>query len=190
LNHPREGRDVAEDEYFAQLTSGPDNRRESGSAAQRKASSSAIGLESDEDEDEDDLFPLAHADQEDEPIHRSVEQFPTIVHAEPSAKSREGLLQEFQSSESEAEATSPEVGGTPEGETPESATGPSEDRWIQRATSVDYGKGHARHISAGSAKLLDLPRRASVDSKRLSSASGDKAATGQGEPADVEEEKQ
>lgn len=36
---------------------------------------------------------------------------------------------------------------------------------VQRAKSVQMGKGHARNFSAGSAKLLDITPRASVDSK-------------------------
>ncbi|TLD27371.1 hypothetical protein PspLS_05104 [Pyricularia sp. CBS 133598] len=39
---------------------------------------------------------------------------------------------------------------------------------IHRATSVNLGKGHARRISAGSAILLDLSPRASMDAKRAS----------------------
>jgi hypothetical protein len=185
VDDPREESDVTEDPYFARLTPGAEDRRESGPAVQRKPSSSAMGFVSDVDSDEggEDAFPLARANMGEERIHKSVEHFPTIVHAEPSAKSKEGLLQEFQSSESEA--TSPNVAGTPEDETPESAT---EDRFIHRATSVDYGKGHARHISAGSAKLLDL-RRGSVDSKRLSTASGEKLTANQGESAVAEERK-
>jgi len=39
---------------------------------------------------------------------------------------------------------------------------------VRRATSVDLGKAHVRHISAGSARLLDLGSRASGESKRMS----------------------
>jgi hypothetical protein len=39
---------------------------------------------------------------------------------------------------------------------------------LQRATSVDYKAAHMRHISAGSAKLLDLKPRPSGESKRMS----------------------
>ncbi|OKL58013.1 hypothetical protein UA08_06485 [Talaromyces atroroseus] len=44
----------------------------------------------------------------------------------------------------------------------------SETVEVKRALSVDLGRGHkhARQISAGSAKLLDIPRRASVGSSR------------------------
>lgn len=45
-----------------------------------------------------------------------------------------------------------------------------EEAGVQRATSVNLGKGHARHISAGSAKLLDISPRDSVDAKGQTSA--------------------
>ncbi|OAX78283.1 hypothetical protein ACJ72_07412 [Emergomyces africanus] len=41
------------------------------------------------------------------------------------------------------------------------------DSELRRAMSVDLGKQHVRHISAGSAKLLEIPRRAS-ETRRLS----------------------
>jgi len=39
---------------------------------------------------------------------------------------------------------------------------------LQRATSINLGKDHVRHISAGSARLLSISPRSSVDTKRLS----------------------
>jgi hypothetical protein len=39
---------------------------------------------------------------------------------------------------------------------------------MQRATSINLGKGHVRNFSAGSAKLLNLTPRSSVDGKRRS----------------------
>ncbi|EER38293.1 conserved hypothetical protein [Histoplasma capsulatum var. duboisii H88] len=44
------------------------------------------------------------------------------------------------------------------------------DSEVRRATSVDLGKQHVRHISAGSAKLLEISRRAS-ETRRLSAGS-------------------
>ncbi|KAK4032240.1 hypothetical protein C8A01DRAFT_20666 [Parachaetomium inaequale] len=41
----------------------------------------------------------------------------------------------------------------------------SDDIGLQRATSIDYGKAHARRISAGSARLLSITPRSSVDAK-------------------------
>lgn len=40
-----------------------------------------------------------------------------------------------------------------------------EEAGLQRATSVNLGKGHVRKISAGSAKLLEISPRSSVDAK-------------------------
>lgn len=43
-----------------------------------------------------------------------------------------------------------------------------ENASLERAHSVSVAKGHGRNYSAGSARLLDITPRASVDSKRLS----------------------
>ena len=86
----------------------------------------------------------------------AVGRHPTVVHREPRAKSREGLLNDFdEDSASEA---------------PETPDSPNPNDGLQRATSIDLGKKHARHMSAGSARLLDLKPRASTDQKRNSLA--------------------
>jgi len=96
--------------------------------------------------------------------HGTVGKHPTIVRHGPGPriKSREGLLNDFQAEES-AESS-------PTGDSPVSQDVPYPQ--IQRATSVDIGKGHARHISAGSARLLNLPPRSSQEIKRISTSSG------------------
>src|SRR3569833_2515118 len=43
-----------------------------------------------------------------------------------------------------------------------------EEAGLHRATSIYLGQAHARHISAGSAMLLELSPRSSVDAKRKS----------------------
>ena len=103
--------------------------------------------------------------------HSAVGRHPTIVRQGARAKSREGLLNEFTAGEG-SQDTSP-IGDSPDGQA-DSPDTPS----IQRATSVDIGKGHARHISAGSARLLNLPARLSVDMKRMSASSGERSALG------------
>lgn len=122
--------------------------------------------------DSDDEFvfhpaPAALA-QEEGKWHGAVGKHPTIVSQGPGkrAKSREGLLNEYQNAEESGESS-------PSGDSPVNAENayPS----IQRATSVDVGKGHARHISAGSARLLNLPPRSSADMKRLSASSGERS---------------
>ena len=129
---------------------------------------------------------------EDEPTTTwhggSMARHPTIVRQTPAqrARSREGLLNEFANATPEEEqsaaivqkpgpTTSPQTAQLPTptsdlsmSPTSDSPTGPDtqhERSFIERAKSVDLGKGHVRHISAGSAKLLDLP------SKRLSGTS-------------------
>ncbi|PGH26936.1 hypothetical protein AJ80_01318 [Polytolypa hystricis UAMH7299] len=90
-------------------------------------------------------------------LHESVGKRPQLISLEgrARARSREGLLTDFSMVESEPNSAEP-------------ADSPIE---IQRATSVDFGKKHARHISAGSAKLLDIPRRSS-DLKGLTPGGG------------------
>lgn len=87
-------------------------------------------------------------------------QVPTVVQTRTAErmKSREGLLNSFGE---EAESDDGEGTG---GETSPVET-PAE---MQRATSINLGKGHVRNFSAGSAKLLNLTPRSSVDAKRRS----------------------
>ena len=106
-----------------------------------------------------------------------VGRHPTIVRRNLRAKSREGLLEDFQTLDdspgSSPSAYSPD--DTPSHFRDAQAAGSS----IHRATSVDLGKsGHARHISAGSARLLDLPPRSSGELKRLSSGSLERSPLG------------
>ena len=84
------------------------------------------------------------------------------THAAERMKSREGLLKSFgEEGESDLQAVSP---------TSDSDGNGAEDvnEGLHRATSVNLGKGHARHISAGSARLLSLSSRSSVEAKRTS----------------------
>jgi hypothetical protein len=87
----------------------------------------------------------------------------TVVHADRNrdmAKSREGLLNTFGEVDQEEEYS--------EGDDP--VEDDEKEGGLQRATSINLGSGHARHISAGSAKLLDLSPRGSMDSRRRSSS--------------------
>ncbi len=122
------------------------------------------------DSDDESVFhpaPAAIA-QEEGKWHGAVGKHPTIVRQGPGkrAKSREGLLNDFQNAEESGDSS-------PSGDSPVSPENPYSS--IQRATSVDIGKGHARHISAGSARLLNLPPRSSADMKRLSASSGERS---------------
>ncbi|KAL8666245.1 MAG: hypothetical protein Q9202_001513 [Teloschistes flavicans] len=140
------------------------------------------GLAGDSD-DEMELHPAPEAIAEEEgKWHGGVGRQPTIVRqgAGARARSREGLLNDFLAGE-ESQETSPIV-DSPGGQT-ESPDSPS----IQRATSVDFGKQHARHISAGSARLLNLPARSSGEVKRLSGSSGERSVHGSPSPRRVYE---
>ena len=122
------------------------------------------------DSDDESVFhpaPAAIA-QEEGTWHSAVGKHPTIVRQGPGkrARSKEGLLNDFQNAEESEESS-------PSGDSPVSPENAYSS--IQRATSVDLGKGHARHISAGSARLLNLPPRSSADMKRLSASSGERS---------------
>lgn len=93
-------------------------------------------------------------------------QVPTVVqpHGVDRMKSREGLLNTF-GEEPEVEAESDDGEATDGQASPSPVESPIE---MQRATSVHLGKGHVRNFSAGSARLLELTPRSSVDGKRRS----------------------
>ena len=104
---------------------------------------------------------------------------PNIVQRTPYAKSREGLLEEFSNAEeiSPVSPISPESPDSPE----------KEPTSVHRATSVDYGrKGHVRQLSAGSARLLDIPARTSTEAKRSSLTSSERARSPLSETHDEE----
>ena len=161
-----------DDEHFRRLTPQPDECRsaQSGDVFAQKPSSTAIAATAESDtEDELQSSPVEPTFREEENIiHTGVGRQPTVVHRQPRVKSAEGLLSYF-----EADDDSPGTSPSNIEETPEKES-PTDDKpaLVQRARSVDLGKGHARHLGAGSAKLLDIPaKRASVDHKRASSAS-------------------
>jgi hypothetical protein len=167
-----EENDVAEDEYFSQLTPAPEEvRRSSSASATRKASSTIIDPAGEgERSPEPEVPPLP--DRAGETWHGSVGRQAMIVRHSSRAKSNEGLLNEFLADE--AEPSSPEdEGDAPDFEAPAEEF---QDSPLMRARSVDYGKGHARHISAGSARLLDI-RRSSVQSEGLSTGEKSPSAT-------------
>lgn len=116
--------------------------------------------------------PLAVSHDEGK-LHSAVGKQPTIVRQGALAKSREGLLNDFQAAEYSAEEDSP-TGDSQIGQ-PFEPTLARENSFIHRATSIDLGKGHVRHISAGSAKLLNLLPRNSGEMKRVSTASGERS---------------
>jgi hypothetical protein len=167
-----EENDVAEDEYFHQLTPAPEETRRTSLASERRKASSTI-IDPDREgghPPEPEVPPLP--DRAGETWHGSVGRQAMIVRHTNRAKSNEGLLNEFLADE--VEPSSPEdEGDAPNFETPAEEL---QESPLMRARSVDYGKGHARHISAGSARLLDI-RRSSVQSEGLSTGEKSPSAT-------------
>lgn len=153
-----------EQRYMGSLTPA---REEQPGVSERKqpymGAAARIGGDSD-DESSFQPAPFGLDAREAGTWHGTVGKHPTIVRHGPGPriKSREGLLNDFQAEES--------AGSSPSGDSPVSPDLPYPQ--IQRATSVDIGKGHARHISAGSARLLNLPPRSSQEIKRFSTSSG------------------
>ena len=96
---------------------------------------------------------------------------PNIVERGSAAKSREGLLDDYGAEEVSPISPSP-IDDSPADLSNKQLPSFSAASSVHRATSVEYGKrGHARHLSAGSVKLLDIPPRSSTEQKRLSGIS-------------------
>ena len=159
-----EEHEVTNDEYFNRLSPPLEDRRDSSISALRKPSSTAIDLRGERGSSPAPEL-LQSADQMNETWHGSVGRQPEIVRHSSRAKSREGLLNEYRADEATtyggSSAEEDDDVSIHDFETPAEEYRESP---ILRAKSVEY-KGHARHISAGSARLLDI-RRASTVSER------------------------
>lgn len=158
---------IPDDEYFRRLTPQPDDHRSSAQSDDlmaRKASSTAMAA-MDTSVLSDETLPTSEPSSDEELVKNVPGRQPTIVHRQPRVKSTEGLVSYYQATPAE-ERTSAEM---VEQDSPISE---SEPVIVQRAKSIDFGKHHTRQLSAGSAKLLDIPaRRSSVDPKRTSLSS-------------------
>ena len=149
---------IAEDEYFSRLSPGPDDQHKIHRQSAANPSS-----------DEEDGGSMGSPVSSEQTKWGAVARHPTVVHREPRAKSREGLLNEYDV----------DSGSEPPGETLQEMSdnrksyGFSKDLIeedepsVHRASSIDLGRGHVRHISAGSARLLELKK--SADGRRMSS---------------------
>ncbi|KAK4248320.1 hypothetical protein C7999DRAFT_13755 [Corynascus novoguineensis] len=139
---PNDDMDIMDDDYLSRLTPSHGDR----SAWNRKSTGEA----------------RPSSDWGEEEAHwGSVEgQLPTVVRSQAAGrvKSREGLLRSFGD---DGEAILGQMNA-------EDNSDSSDDVGLQRATSIDYGKAHARRISAGSARLLSISSRSSVDAKQTS----------------------
>jgi hypothetical protein len=170
FNNSFEELGMADDEYFKRLTPQPDEFRRSNLSSEllgRKASSTAMATldaaaESDED---DEPTPSARRSEDSEHVKAGVARQPTVIHRNIRVKSAEGLLTMF-----DADADLPEESRKTldmEPDSPQSDDS-GEQATVQRAKSVDFGKHHVRHLSAGSAKLLDIKRTSTASHSRLS----------------------
>ncbi|KAL9118162.1 MAG: hypothetical protein Q9187_005296 [Circinaria calcarea] len=173
LGNSEENLDNADDGYFTRLTPGT----ESGlSSRQPSYSKRKVNRVEDVDPNLVSRSSLA-IHTEGATLHGDVARYPTIIRRSPRIKSREGLLDDFQAGEeSPGSAYS---GDSPTGDTLHDQGPESERSSVHEATSVDLAsKGRVKRMSAGSAKLLDLPPRSSTELKRLSSNSAEKSPLG------------
>lgn len=163
---------MSDDEYFRKMNHPQGESHASGLSAamgmSHKASSSAMALHSagaSDSEGEPRSSPPRQKKEGDTVMHTGAGRQPTVVHRDPRVKSSEGLLNQFRDSKPEDEYPTPQGSPTKEEfddgeETPTDDQTPTEETApIQRATSVTLGKSHARNLSAGSARLLDIPKR-------------------------------
>lgn len=152
---------IAEDEYFSRLSPGPEENNKI-----RRQSMGHPVPSSDDEEGGSLASPTSPTSSDPNPKWGAVARQPTVVHREPRAKSREGLLNDFEYDSASERADTPDIKRKSHGLArdiiDENATG------VHRATSIDLGKRHARHVSAGSARLLELKPRVSGESKRMS----------------------
>ncbi|KAJ8110915.1 hypothetical protein OPT61_g6371 [Boeremia exigua] len=171
FNNSFEELGMADDEYFKRLTPQPDEMRRSnlsGDMSDRKASSTAMATldAAAESDEEDDATPYARRSQDSEHVKAGVARQPTVIHRNLRVKSAEGLLTMFDADAPLSEETGKRTHVEPD--SPQSDDS-GEQATVQRAKSVDFGKQHVRHLSAGSAKLLDIQKRSSTAShSRLS----------------------
>ncbi|KAH8808959.1 hypothetical protein F5884DRAFT_677574 [Xylogone sp. PMI_703] len=149
---------IAEDEYFSRLTPGLEDKYK---LNRRSGTSTGEPVPSSDDEEGGSVNSPSRTENTK---WGAVARHPTIIHRGDSARSREGILNDLGEGQ---------VGEIADIEQPESPVDSELDEApVRRATSIDLGKGHARHISAGSAKLLDLKPRASESLRRPSTEIG------------------
>lgn len=147
---------IAEDEYFSRLTPGPE---EEFKISHRQSTGNPMPSS-----DEEDGGSIASPVPSEQARWGAVGRHPTVIHREPRAKSTEGLLNQYEGDSFSAAGDSPK----PKSYGLNNDVINENEPGIHRATSVEYGPNHARRISAGSARLLELKPRVSGESKRRS----------------------
>ncbi|KAG9202923.1 hypothetical protein G6514_003704 [Epicoccum nigrum] len=171
FNNSFEELGMADDEYFKRLTPQPDELRRpnpSGDLLGRKASSTLMATldAAAESDGEGKLTPSARRSQDSEHVKAGVARQPTVIHRNVRVKSTVGLLATFDADASTTQDNHATLDMEPDSPTSDDS---GEQVTVQRAKSVDFGKHHVRHLSAGSAKLLDIQKRSSTAShSRLS----------------------
>lgn len=175
--------DNADDEYFPRLTPGT----ESGvSSRQPSYSKRKVNRADDVNVNLVSRSSLAVHTEEGATLHGDVARYPTIIRRSPRVKSREGLLDDFQAGEESPGSTYSDE--SPTGDPLHDHAQVSEKSSVHEATSVDLAsKGHVKHMSAGSARLLDLPPRSSGELKRMSSSSAERSPLGARFPIEASE---
>ena len=152
-------------EYFSKGSPSPDVRR---ALHGHKVSNSALAGASPDEETEYELGGRPVTSGGDPmTVHDSVRRKPTLVQNNPRMKSREGLLTEYRASGG-SDTPPPQSAGTgKDSDFDFDPEAPEPQMQSARSVSVDFGKGHVRQVSAGSAKLLDMAaRRPSEDIAR------------------------
>ena len=150
---------IAEDEYFGRLTPGPD---EHFNAQSRRRQSGAPYASS----DEEDVASLGSPGERSK--WGAVGRQATIIQSESRAKSREGILNDFDSDSGNDDPGETSLELHYRSSTESVPLRNFDEPKFSRATSVNLAKGHVRHLSAGSARLLDVKARPSGESKRAS----------------------
>ncbi|KAF2423576.1 hypothetical protein EJ08DRAFT_571405, partial [Tothia fuscella] len=92
-------------------------------------------------------------------VHTGASRHPTVVHRDARVKSSEGLLNQYNEADVKAENAYITPRESPRRETFEEGEISGEDTFLSHAKSINLGKDHARKISTGSAKLLDITNR-------------------------------
>jgi hypothetical protein len=149
---------LADDEYLKRLSPPPGDRRESVMTNDRRASSTVIDLQGERDPSPAPAVPPlpATTDGLGEGVGRQAAPVGQANQAKAERKiSKAPQGKERRGSEEENE----------EDDDDDHSGGEVEEPQLMRARSVEY-KTHARHMSAGSAKLLDI-RRQSVQSMEM-----------------------
>jgi hypothetical protein len=159
---------IPDDEYFRRLNVPQGEHHASGLSAPRrvshKASSSAMAAGSGKSDSEDGRrsSPPRPKAEGETVVHTGASRHPTVVHRDPRVRSVEGLLNQYNDSEVDlkAEAAYITPRDSPTRATHDEAEVSSEEVTpLSHAKSVKLDKEHARNVSAGSAKLLDITKR-------------------------------